>query len=347
MIPDGIRSAVRERLFNAFYNTWPRPEGELADGYTIIAPIPADLPVFLFLTLEVLKHQDLKEVGEILVVPDEPSAEFETLCRSLIAETRGLPPVRFKPLRSQDKLMLRLSGTPNFRHFMQLVNGVSASRTRYATLHDADLFLPAGDFLHQNFAACRDGGLSVFGIERRSTQSRDGRDIAATWEVTFDVEWARSFPPKAHKGQRAEYGGRVQEFDTMIYPQYLSAPEVVGLAENMPPYYHFRHVISSWRDLKNGHPTPLNGGLKLFLIRTLVDVFDHSGWDYDPLPEHKAFVDGTVDYSRMMSDEEADEMVRFFFAEFNGLIDAHIFDEAQNRELRRRVSELRAVLCEL
>ena len=146
---------------------------------------------------------------------------------------------------------------------------------------------------------------------------------------------------------RAEYGGRVQEFDTMIYPQYLSAPEVVGLAENMPPYYHFRHVISSWRDLKNGHPTPLNGGLKLFLIRTLVDVFDHSGWDYDPLPEHKAFVDGTVDYSRMMSDEEADEMVRFFFAEFDGLIDAHIFDEAQNRELRRRVSELRAVLCEL
>jgi hypothetical protein len=262
---------------------------ELGDGYTVLLPVPADLPVFARLALEILSRQDLSGLKEVIVIPDWPCGEFKKYLETILPSTPDLP-VRVVDIFPRDKLAWALTKSISTRHFCQLIRGVEATKTRHALIHDADLFLPAGSFLSEQYATCQRRDLDVYGLDIRRSQVRSDREVfVATWEMTFAVSWFRSFPPYMHKGHVRNINGRRQEFDTTLLPQYLTPKERIDWQDRGGEYVHFGYVVASYRNFLNGKKHHPGLALKLFLIRVLIDVFEDSTWRYKGLPTHEEF----------------------------------------------------------
>jgi len=333
-------SDLRQKLIEYAYSRWSNSDRELSDGYTIILPTPSDLPVFFSLAFEIIKKQDLTDLKEVLIIPDWPSPHFEKLCTDIARNSSNLP-IRFAHLRLKDRLAWALSKGITTRHFTQLVRGIDETRTDYAIIHDSDLFLPPGDFLRTQYEACRDRGLAVFGVQPRRSMAREDRDtFVATWEMTLSVRWAKSFRPFMHKGQSSVINGRRQEFDTTLLPQYLTDAKLIDWTPRHGDFFHFTFVIAAYRCFLNGQPLPRDYGLKLFLIRTLIDVFDRSGWRYSHVPPHSEFLEGKFGLSDLQSHPDGSRLIGQFKETLRGIIHGKIFSQHQSEVLESRLADL-------
>jgi hypothetical protein len=333
-------SDLRQKLIEYTYSRWSSSHRELSDGYTILLPTPSDLPVFFSLALAIIQKQDLTGLREILVIPDWPSQPFEEFCADIGRKSGDLP-IRLVSLKLRDQLAWAVTKGITTRHFTQLVRGIDETHTEHAIIHDSDLFLPPSDFLRTQCEACRDRGLAVLGVEPRREMVFDGHStFVATWEMTFSVRWAKSFPPFMHKGQFSVVGGRRQDFDTTLLPQYLTDEKLIGWTPRHGDFFHFQYVIATYRDFVSGKPLFPTYGLRLFLIRTLIDVFDVSGWHYSHVPEHSEFLEGRFGLSDLRSQPDGPRRVREFRDTLRGIIHAKIFSEQQNTLLESRLSAL-------
>jgi len=331
---------LRQKLIEFAYSHWSNSDRELSDGYTILLPTPSDLPVFFSLALEIIKKQDLTDLKEVLIIPDWPSAPFEKFCTRIARDYSNLP-IRFASLGLKDQLAWALTKGITTRHFTQLVRGIDETRTDYAIIHDSDLFLPPGDFLRTQYEVCRDRGLAVFGIQSRRSMAREDRQVfAATWEATLSVRWAKSFPPFMHKGQYKVVRGRRQEFDTTLLPQYLTDANLIDWTPRHGDFFHFRYVIATYRNFLNGKRLEPAYGLKLFLIRILIDVFDVSGWHYSHIPAHSKFLEGNLGLSNLQSNPDGLRYITEFAETLRSIIHAKIFSQQQNNVLESRLLDL-------
>jgi hypothetical protein len=331
---------LRQKLIEYAYSRWSKSDRGLSDGYTILLPIPSDLPVFLSLALEIIKKQDLTHLKEVLIIPDWPSLPFEKFCTDITRNYNNLP-IRFVPLGLKDQLAWTLTKGITTRHFTQLVRGIDETRTEYAIIHDSDAFLLPGDFLKTQYEACRNRGLAAFGVGFRRSMMREGRGtFINTWEMTFSVGWAKSFRPFMHKGQSSVVKGRRQEFDTMLLPQYLTDANLIDWTPRYGDFLHFRYVIATYRNFLNGKRVLPNYGLKLFLIRILIDVFDISGWHYSHVPEHSEFLEGKFGLSDLQSHPDGLRHIHGFKETLRGIIHAKIFSQHQSEVLESRLVDL-------
>jgi hypothetical protein len=331
---------IRNKLIKSAYQRWSNSERKLDEGCTILLPIPSDLPVFLSLALEILNNQNLTCQKEILIIPDWPSSKFTEFCTNLKRDYKNLQ-IRFVPLSFKDHLVWAISKGITARHFTQLVRGIDETWTEYAIIHDSDLFLPPGNFLKTQYEVCRDRKLVVYGVEtRRSMEREDHNNFVSTWEMTFSVQWAKSFPPFMHKGQVSVIKGRRQEFDTTLLPQYLTDSNLMDWTPRDTDFFHFRYVIATYRKFHNRQPLLPDYGLKLFLIRILIDVFDVSGWNYPHVPEYSEFLKGKFGLSDLHLKPDGIRLINIFKDTLMGIINAKIFNQHQNEMLESRLMDL-------
>ena len=340
LVQHGVNDA-RMFLIRHAYSAWAPETDQLEDGYTVLLPTPADLPVFFDLAMEVLSHQNKALLREIVVIPDWPSPSFEAYLKERCRSYEGMP-VRTVSLKSIDKWAWRLTKSITTRHFTQLLRGIDALRTSHAIIHDCDLFLPPGNFLLEQYLTCTQEGLSVYGLDvRRSLARTDREEFVATWEMTFSTKWFRSFPPYQHKGQMAVVNGIRQEFDTTLLPQYLSRAESIGWRDRSNEYFHFNYVIASFRNFMTGRGYVPAYSLKLFLIRTLVDAFDRTGWTYRGLPEQSEFLAGMHGLRELVADNALGKTTLVEFAKkLGGLAASGVFSAEKSRFITERGREL-------
>jgi hypothetical protein len=182
-----ISDLIKPVLFKALYGSWEVTnalgidKGSRANGYTVLLPVPADLPVFLQIALKSLLTQDQKHLVEILVIPDIPSDDFRVAFRKRKGyRSRGYGLVE---MNRKDMVVGRLYRTPNVYYFLRILNGISSARSAHVLFHDADLFLFSKDFLKRHYETFLDRHVSVLGVDRRTidlwrsidTWSRPGR----------------------------------------------------------------------------------------------------------------------------------------------------------------------------
>lgn len=335
-----IINDTRVFLIKLFYSHWIQKHRSLEPGYTILLPTPSDLPVFLALALEVISKQDQAHLKEIIVIPDWPSSKFERYFETLINSIK-CKPIRFVNINNTDKLAWKLTKSITTRHFTQIVRGIDETTTLHAIIHDSDLFLPPGDFLLQQFLTCRNNHLVVYGLDMRRSLSRfDRKEFVATWEMTCSTNWFRSFPPYMHKGQVTKINGRRQEFDTTLLPQYLTDPSLISWKDRSNEYVHFSYVIASYRNFINKKGYIPAYSVKLFLIRTLVDVFDFTGWEYRGLPEHEEFLDGKHGVKELVADKKhGGRIISEFKQKIDTIINNDLFPKEKLNLFERRTNQ--------
>jgi hypothetical protein len=261
------------RYWHARLRRWPE-RAAVSDGYSLLVPVPGDLPVFLSLALAVCRHQDPAFRLETIVVPDRLTPAM----KDLVAQARRDWPgeLRLQPLPAPERWMLPRLGNPGRNHAMQLITGVSRSRATYIVLHDADLFILRRDLHRREFETCRQGGLACLGISPAWDPwfADHGRQLAATWELCAQVQWVRSFAPVLHMAHQNELFGEKHTFDTTFYPQALTDQSLIAVSPT-DDFVHFNYVISNYRHfLRPRNERWHDSSFRLLLVRLLVEIFD-------------------------------------------------------------------------
>ena len=215
-------------VLESLFGRW-RTAGTLADGYSILLPMPMDMPFLLWFALESLRDMDTSHCNQFVVVPDgwgnDGGQAMERVVRSFDDPRIVLSRIPRKVHFFIHKLQRRRShgNAANWLHWAMIIEGTNCANSKHAFLHDADAFFVDPDSLERQYAECRDRGMITLGVEYRADSffSANGYAIPGTWEMMYSVPWARSRSPLALKGKWRNTPHGRHEFDTMLYAQYL------------------------------------------------------------------------------------------------------------------------------
>ena len=259
--------------WHARLRNWPAPK-PATEGYSLLVPVPGDLPVFLRLALAVCQHQESASRVETIVIPDH----LTPVVKALVAEARPTWPgeLRLQALPRPERWVLPRLANPGRNHALQLVTGVASSRATHIVLHDADLFLLVPGQLDLQFETCRDRKLACLGISPAWDPwfAEHGRQLAATWELCARVDWLRGFAPVLHMAHSNTMFGEEHVFDTTFYPQARTDPDLIGLAPS-DDIVHFNYVISNYRKFtRRGERAWTDSRFRLLLVIVFVELFD-------------------------------------------------------------------------
>jgi hypothetical protein len=275
--PSALPEAAKERAWRTLYRRWPAAP-DLTDGYTLLVPVPGDLPVFLRLALETHARQAPDGRVETIVIPDRVTPgllrEFED-CRSRV----GLDPLRLVEIGRAGRTMSRLSGSPANNYFLQIHHGLSETTTRHALLHDADLFLLDPEFSARHYRRCADRGLACLGVagpyDGWLAENGYGH-VVATGEMMVDVAWARSFRPWQHRSHFDKLNGQRRGFDVTVFTQAKSPPDRFEIEQEDHSLEHFNWAIGVYRTFQRERKYEDDRFL-ILLLRLLVDALEPRG----------------------------------------------------------------------
>jgi hypothetical protein len=295
------RRIAKTAARSALYRGWPATS-VTTDGYTLVAPLPGDLPVFLELVLAGLQKQDPDRHVETIVIPDRLTPEFAaTFARATARVDR---PVRLAQIDRRGYALQRARNGPwnqscaVLNYFLQVYHGIAAARSTHAILHDADLFLTDQRFLAKRYERCAEHGLGWLGVERRYDDfyERNGLGpVSATWELTFEVASVRRFPPWQLGGQTRRWGDVEKDFDVTDYVQVLTPTERRAVWEEPDGYVHFNWGIAHYRLFQEaGAGSFTDGYFLILLMRVLSDAFGQIDAS-DHLPPLEDLVRGITD----------------------------------------------------
>ena len=265
------------RYWRARLGRWPVFSPTAAgEGYTLLVPVPGDLPVFLRVALAVLRHQQADHRVETLVIPDVVTPAVREIVEQTRADWPG--PLRLQPLPVPERWVLPRLNNPGRNHALQLITGTAHSRVSHIVLHDADLFLMEPDILERQYATCAKRRLACLGVSPVWDPwfAAHDRYPAATWELCARADWLKSFVPALHMAHENELFGERHAFDTTLYPQAITHPDLIGI-EPSTDIVHFNYVISNYRFfLRNMQNSFTDNRFLLLFVRLLVELFDAS-----------------------------------------------------------------------
>ena len=332
-------------LWKLFRSTWKKPKAARVPGYSVMLPVPADLPVFLKIAMSTINAQQNAGLIETLVIPDMPTPEFEAAF-NLAKKDWNNGPIRLVTLSPIERFITSRINSPHTNHWLQMTNGVEAAHSTHVLLHDADLFITDKNFLASHYAAIAGRDLACLGINPvwdKWYAENDLGHVTATWELMFDAEWARNFKPWMHRGHNGVIHGKTHEFDTMLLPQCLTEPRRIERHQGDWGFVHFNYVICTYRwfqeNEKQGKPAYQDEHWRILLVRLLVDAYESTETEsaVPSLAELRKALTGEskrIDYRGTTAAKNYPE----FRDKLQQLIDSGILDDRKIRVLREGIA---------
>lgn len=252
---------------------WPSTTKPIdADGYTLLVPVPGDLPAFLDLALAVCGGQDLKDCHRTVVIPDRMTGLVSDLVHRYRETWAG--PLDILPLPSPERWFLPYLRSGSRNHGMQLVTGASAAATSHVILHDADLFPAARDFFDSRYRTCKARDLACLGVSGvwDPWYAARGLRLAATWDLCASTSWLRSHRPADHIGHDGRLFGETHTFDTTLLPQALTPAELIDHTDDPDEFVHFNYVISSYRHFQRQGQSYYDDRFRLLFVAVVSEL---------------------------------------------------------------------------
>ena len=338
-------------LWKTLRSRWKATAGVRAAGYCALLPVPADLPVFLKIAMGTVNAQASDGLVETLVIPDRPTRSFQSAFEAAQSNwTNG--PIRLVTLRPTERFITSHITSPHINHWLQIVNGLDACTATHALLHDADLFITDPNFLKSHYAAIVGKDLACVGVnpvwDDWYMQNNLGH-VLATWELIFNVEWARSFKPWLHRGHHGTINGKAHEFDTMLLPQCLTEPARIQKRRGNWGFVHFNYVICTYRwfqeNERRGRAAYIDEHWRILLIRLLVDAYESTESEAD-VPVLSDLRDGLAGKSRRVNytGKSAAEHYPEFRGKLEQLLTSGVLDESKAASIRRGIAPFDAAV---
>lgn len=332
-------------VWRAAFGRWPAaPASE--PGYTLLLPVPADLPVFLHLALANAAWQERTGRIETLVVPDMPSAAF-TAALATALERHDPGPVRLVEPGRRARVMRRLANAPAANYFLQVHAGACAATGTHLLLHDADLFIEDRGFMARHYETARSSGAGCLGVSPAWDDwlREHGFDhVVATWELMLDLGWLRAFPPWHHRPGPAFLDGEWHVFDVTLRTQAVSPPDACRLHEATDSFEHFNWVIGVYRYFQQATGPFEDDRFLLLLVRLLSDAYDAPA---PGLPDVAGLAAGIADPARTVTyvDPETPGKYPTFRAKLERILAGPLFDDATAARIRSGVAPFDAAFA--
>ena len=346
-------TSIDQLVYRLTHGRWRRPSREARPGYTLLLTVPPDLPVFLKLALHVCRRQDLTGLVETLVIPDRATPGFAAVFSEAATGWEG-GPIRLVNLGGLDGAIRSRTTNTSVIHWLQIINACAAATSTHALLHDVDLFLFDPNFFRNRYETCLARDLRCLGVTIREDMAlgvdaalgRTSSDrvvfpelshLLSTWELCFDVRWARSFRPSQLRPQYVRLNGRLKHLDTLHLAQLRAGPARVACLPAAGSLLHFGGVITEYRFYQWAEGRPfLDRRFRLLLIRLLIDAFDPERAGYD-LPDAAELAQGLGDPARKVH-YGADDSARENYAALRGalerLLASDLIDEPKAAAIR-------------
>ncbi|BAZ16519.1 hypothetical protein NIES4071_83960 [Calothrix sp. NIES-4071] len=314
-------------LWKLQYSHWDKPIDEIS-GYTILLPVPGDLPVFLKIALEICSTQKPDGLVETLVIPDQFVPGFGELLTNW--QDKYYHPIRLINPNPLEQLISRYQNNPHNNHWLQLVRGVNATRTKHALLHDADLFITEDTFMKTHYETCESENLACLGVSPvwDSWYKEQGlTHLTATWEMMLNVDWVRNFQPWQHRGHDGEIAGVLHTFDTTLFPQCQTKPDLIRYHQREWGFIHFNYVICTYRWFQKSKTPFEDECFRIVLIRLLIEAFD-TDWKYQ-VPEIDELIKGITDSANPVTYIQPQTRQNYsqFRSKMQTLIESKLLDE--------------------
>lgn len=290
-------------IWKLLYPRWRRPVIEPIPGYSILMLVPADLPFFLKIALEICSTQNPKHLVETLVIPDKQIPGFPEILAAY-SKDYSLSPIRLVPPKPLDRFIATYQDNAHNNCWLQMVRGVEALRTTHGLWHDVDLFITESDFMKTHYELCSASHLACLGVSKAwdsSFEEEEGvKHLTATWEMMFDSNWVLSFKPWEHRGHDEILNGKSHLFDITYWPQYKTPPERVGRHEQELGFIHFNYVTGTYRRFQKSKGSREDETFRLLLVRLLINAYDQSDWPYE-IPPIDNLAKGITDKSNRIT----------------------------------------------
>lgn len=296
---------------------------KLASGYSILLASPMDMPFLLRFALEAIRWIDTTRCGQILVVPDGCSDDGGAALRDAVADFDD-PRLEVLELTGRGAWLARSmqSRGGSAIHWACIVNGLRRVRCEHVFLHDADAFFLEADGLERQYRECLSRNMDTLGVTARWDPffQRIGYTIPGTWEMMFRTRWALGHAPVKHKGRIESTEHGTNEFDTMLYPQYLAHPSGrVGVMDPPPEFVHFSGTIVTYREFSRSGGRAVQDELFRVLLLSILEELIPASNGRRVTPRPGELARGLTDPSARVRYDS--EVARRGYPEFRRMID--------------------------
>lgn len=171
---------------------WPKlhsPES----GYSILLGVPWDLRHLLSVNLQVVERCDLEHLVDLHLVFDRcHRPEMDEIIETTRERFADLP-IRFHHYPAISGTVIELANICAFYHAMSSATALAACRTRWAILHDFDLYPLRPDYFEEIWDQMRERDLRFCGVQRINRDGLTDHDnVFGTWALGMDVAWLRN-----------------------------------------------------------------------------------------------------------------------------------------------------------
>jgi len=226
----------------------PRP------GFSIVLGVPWALRHLLQVNLEFVAKTDISQLCRLHIVfdrvkqkgADEFIAQTKASFPSLPMSFRFHPPVsgRFVELINQSKFYASMNWTL----------GIGECETRYAIMHDFDLYPLVPNYFTSMVDAMRDRALRFTGVElTHFDELDDSHGLIGTWALGIDVVWLRqNYRPIDCFHAVENINGRRFDLDAFTYIQ-STIPQRALVGTVTPEHMaHVRNLVSTYLRFSKG-----------------------------------------------------------------------------------------------
>jgi len=246
---ESVKAALRPVL------RW-KPLEQPEPGFSIVLGTPWDLRHLLPVNLHFISRLDLTGLEKIHVVFDRTKKRG---ARKFIEEVIGTFPslpldFRFHPALAG--AIVRAADQSKFYASLNWVTGLAACKTRYAVLHDFDLYPLQADFFQRIVNSMQDQGLRFSGAQFTHFDGlTDDDGLIGTWELGIDVSWLRrTYSPAQCFHKVALVNGRRVDLDAFSFIQYLTPQRALAVGIHGDSFVHVTNLCSTYLRVSRGDP---------------------------------------------------------------------------------------------
>jgi hypothetical protein len=169
-----------------------RPMVDPEAGFSIVLGVPWDLRHLLPVNLRFVSGTNLEGLRALHVVFDRRSREgMEEIARDARERFPGLPLV-FQHYPRVAGWIVEASNVSTFYNSMNCATALARVKTRYAIMHDFDLFPLVPEYFQEVVGRMQRDGLRFCGLQRTHFDGlTDDDGILGTWCLGVDADWLR------------------------------------------------------------------------------------------------------------------------------------------------------------
>ena len=232
---------------------WP-PFGEVHDGFSIILGVPWALRHLLPVNLEFVLRTDISSLHRLHIVFDKVEQKGGGEFVSSIRENFPNLPLSFYFHPPVVGRLVEYINQSKFYASMNWTIGISRCSTRFAILHDFDLYPLRSNYFTDMVAALRCNGLRFTGLELTHFDGlQDFHNLIGTWALGIDVAWLRNhFRPVDCFHAVERIGDRYFDLDAFTHIESKTPQRALVGTMSPKDVVHVKNLCSTHLRLNKG-----------------------------------------------------------------------------------------------